>query len=297
MSLRLFAIYCALVGGLFAYLGWMLGLGVTREGILRTAYKGALVGFTLAAGLSILDSIWNTRAKGPLMLHAAAGAFLGGTGGFIGGASGEILFKFHFSLLLLGWSITGLFIGFSLVGLDLLLSVDDPDKFLASKKKLIKCLAGGGIGGTLGGMLFVLVAFLYGKIYGQGLYWAPAALGFSALGISIGLFIGLAQVLLKDAWIKVENGRWKGKEILLTQAITIIGRAEGCNLGLFGDPNVAGQHAAISKNEKAFFVEDLGSRDGTFVNKKRISEATQLQTEDLIQVGGTRVRFLEVTKD
>src|SRR5258708_5404612 len=65
--------------------------------------------------------------------------------------------------------------------------------------------------------------------------WTPTALGFVALGVCIGLLIGLAQVILKEAWVKIESGRRAGKEMILAKEKTTIGRAESCDIGLFGD--------------------------------------------------------------
>ena len=41
--------------------------------------------------------------------------------------------------------------------------------------------------------------------------WSPTSTGFVALGMCIGLLIGLAQVILKEAWLKVETGRARAR--------------------------------------------------------------------------------------
>ena len=57
--------------------------------------------------------------------------------------------------------------------------------------------------------------------------------------------IGLAQVVLKEAWLRVEQGFRPGRELMLVKEETAIGRAEGCDLGLFGDNGVERKHARI----------------------------------------------------
>lgn len=295
MSLKMFIIFSSLVGGLCAYLGWALGLWIPYEGFLRASMKGCAVGLTIGLGLSYLDGRWNSKGTTIWAQSLVAGT-LGAAGGLLGGLIGEGLFKLHFVFSPVGWTITGLFIGLGLVMFEIYESIKDSGKKEAAMKKAGKCLLGGGLGGAAGGILFLLFQLVWNKAFGPGLFWTPAALGFSALGLCIGLFIGLTQVLLKDAWVKVESGRSRGKELLLCAPRLVMGRDEGCQLGLFGDPNIAKQHAAITKKENSYFVEDLGSSDGTFVNNRRISGLTALQSEDMIQLGKTKVRFLEVAK-
>ena len=50
-------------------------------------------------------------------------------------------------------------------------------------------------------------------------------------GDSTPRFIPLAQVVLKEAWIKVEAGFRPGREIMLSKDETLIGKAEGCDIG------------------------------------------------------------------
>src|SRR5438874_1507735 len=71
--------------------------------------------------------------------------------------------------------------------------------------------------------------------------WLPRtalAVGLAILGLCIGLLIGLAQVILKEAWLRVESGFRPGRELILSKTDTTLGRAESCDIGLFGDPEV-----------------------------------------------------------
>src|SRR5437764_1009636 len=90
------------------------------------------------------------------------------------------------------------------------------------------------------GLLVALSLGLLGRLFRKPAdeLLSSSATGFIALGLCIGLFVGLTQVVLKEAWIRVESGFRPGREMILCQPETTIGRAESCDIGLFGDPEI-----------------------------------------------------------
>lgn len=66
-----------------------------------------------------------------------------------------------------------------------------------------------------------------------------------------------------------------------------IGRASSCDFQFdpYADLAVASQHAEILLDEDTFFVHDLGTRGGTYVNGERISARHPLRHEDYLQFG------------
>ncbi len=66
-----------------------------------------------------------------------------------------------------------------------------------------------------------------------------------------------------------------------------IGRAGGCGITLGTDTFVSQVHARVFTRDGRAYVEDLGSRNGTFVNGKRIDVATRLRRGDRVQFGQT----------
>jgi serine phosphatase RsbU (regulator of sigma subunit)/pSer/pThr/pTyr-binding forkhead associated (FHA) protein len=66
----------------------------------------------------------------------------------------------------------------------------------------------------------------------------------------------------------------------------VIGRAGGCDLAL-ADPFLSRQHSRIFRVGERLFVEDLGSRNGTFVNGRLIAGPTELRAGDTIQISGS----------
>jgi len=56
------------------------------------------------------------------------------------------------------------------------------------------------------------------------------------------------------------------------------------------DPNVSRVHARVWRRGDAYYVTDMSSTNGTWVNEERVSEA-QLEEDDVIRLGSTRLIF------
>ena len=72
-------------------------------------------------------------------------------------------------------------------------------------------------------------------------------------------------------------------EVPLKHAKTIIGRHTDCQIRI-PDVSVSRQHCEIAVADGRVVVRDLGSSNGTYVNRRRIS-STELAPADLINVG------------
>jgi hypothetical protein len=71
---------------------------------------------------------------------------------------------------------------------------------------------------------------------------------------------------------------------------TTIGRSPECDIFL-DDVTVSRRHAVVSRGEDGFTIEDLGSLNGTFLNRSRIDRDV-LENGDELQVGKYRLIFL-----
>lgn len=153
-------------------------------------------------------------------------------------------------------------------------------------------LIGGFIGGILGGGTFEIIPYLM-----PGLRPGPVSrlFGFTITGAMIGLFIALVQELMKEAWIRVVVGRNEGKEILIEKGETRIGRAELSDVPLFGDTNVAKNHAVlVAQGDGRFLLRDLGASNvGVLVNGERISGEKPVRNGDQIQIASKLLIFHE----
>lgn len=81
---------------------------------------------------------------------------------------------------------------------------------------------------------------------------------------------------------------------LLPERKYFIGRGEGNNI-VVSDPEVSRKHAVIYYEDGGFAIEDLTSRNGTFVNRKKI-EKVGIKDGDKIKVGN-RVFTVMVEKE
>ncbi len=70
----------------------------------------------------------------------------------------------------------------------------------------------------------------------------------------------------------------------LSDSETLIGRTADCQIQV-PLPQVSGKHARIVKDGDQYFLEDLGSRNGTFVNGQRISTRVSLSSGDVVMLG------------
>lgn len=68
-----------------------------------------------------------------------------------------------------------------------------------------------------------------------------------------------------------------------------IGRSASCGLCL-GGVLVSRCHCRLTRNSEGWLIEDCASRNGTFVNGRRIAWK-YLSTGDLIELGGWTVEF------
>ena len=84
----------------------------------------------------------------------------------------------------------------------------------------------------------------------------------------------------------------KGDTYPLGDELTV-GRGGGCGVVIPDDQFVSTVHARLFRRGDDLFVEDLGSRNGTFVNGEKVVATTKLRRGDRVQFGQT---VAEVTR-
>ena len=92
--------------------------------------------------------------------------------------------------------------------------------------------------------------------------------------------------------VVVAPGDRKGAEFPLADEVTV-GRAGGCGVLLAEDTFVSQLHARVFRRDGDLWVEDLGSTNGTYLNKKKVTAPVAVRKGDKIQFGRTT---LEVRK-
>jgi hypothetical protein len=91
------------------------------------------------------------------------------------------------------------------------------------------------------------------------------------------------------AKLVVASGKNAGRAIAVKREKLLIGRAEECDVRPLSE-EVSRRHCAILVGPADVWVEDLGSRNGTFVNDARISGKTRVRDGDLIRVGSLELK-------
>ena len=91
--------------------------------------------------------------------------------------------------------------------------------------------------------------------------------------------------------LTVITGSASGQQFKVTKGTAVIGRAPTVELRV-EDDGLSRTHARIRAETNRAWVEDLGSRNGTFLNGMKITAAVELHDGDKIQVGrSTIIRF------
>jgi hypothetical protein len=137
-----------------------------------------------------------------------------------------------------------------------------------------------------------LLAFIY--LFFARVLWAvwtevrvPTAPGLNARQIKVKDPKGSAKKAVETTPMKllvVEPAAMRGSTVSL-DAEVVVGRADECDVTLSEDPFVSTRHARFFQRDGEWWVEDLGSTNGTLVNAQRITEASRIRRDDRVQAG------------
>jgi hypothetical protein len=273
-------LFYAAAGGLGGLAAWGAAepfLGI-RYVYLRDALLGALIGLFIGAFLAAIEAMsvgqWRQALRG-----MRSGGIIGAIGGAVGMLVGEISFDILGGLYgrVVGWAVLGIAVG---------LGVGTTSRSGARQRN---GALGGILGGALGGLCYWFLTLTFPQAIGR-------AIAIIVLGALIGFFIGLVTELLKRGSLMVvrsgsRNAR-EGREFSLVKPVTVIGRAEEADVGLFGDQSVLPQHAIIRKEGKNFFVSPTAG-GAVSVNRLPVNGRQPLKSGDRIEVGATLFLFRE----
>ncbi len=113
---------------------------------------------------------------------------------------------------------------------------------------------------------------------------------FIARGLVKDLMRGIGQG--EGPYFRFMNGPREGQRIELTDAQElIVGREEGVDVVL-KDDLVSRRHVKIRRDWSGTHVEDLGSRNGIKINRKKTNRKT-LKDRDEVEIGATRLLYLD----
>jgi len=260
------------VFGLYLYTELVQSESVWARDAWAGLVIGGIIGFFLNAAGPLRDGAWLKLAR-----VASWGALAGAIGGAAGLLLGEVVIGWFQGGLLgraVSWAVLGLGIGAS------------QGVAYRSRQRLVYGLIGGGLGGLVGGYLFEALRQRMGDRYtlSQGL-------GIVILGAGLGLFLALVEEVLKRAWVQVVRGRQEGRTYLLARAKCSLGLDERAEVGLFGDPQVARQHAEIEVTREGYVLRNFAPSGRTRVNGAVVEDTQNLKDGDRVELGQTVLVF------
>jgi hypothetical protein len=101
----------------------------------------------------------------------------------------------------------------------------------------------------------------------------------------------LEELGVQGPALVVRSGGGRAGEMFMVEGErTVVGRSPDCEIFL-DDVTVSRRHATVVRQGERVSIEDLGSLNGTFVNRRRV-ESAQLEDGDEIQIGKYRLTFL-----
>jgi pSer/pThr/pTyr-binding forkhead associated (FHA) protein len=100
-----------------------------------------------------------------------------------------------------------------------------------------------------------------------------------------------AGLLVDRGLLVVLSENFFGNAYVIEKPEVVLGRYHSCDI-VVEDPLVSKEHLEISSDsEGKFSVEDLGSKNGTFLNKKKVKKKTRIFYGDRLVAGNTIFRF------
>lgn len=155
---------------------------------------------------------------------------------------------------------------------------------LRERKVFSNGLIGGVLGGLLGGLLFDPISVVFSHAT------ASRAVGFTMIGLMVGLFVGVVEQWTKTAWLLMRAGPLAGKQFVIFRNPTVLGSSPKADIYLFKDEAIEPQHALIHNLGGRFEIEDRDSADGTYVNGVPVRRQV-LKAGDQIVLGKTVLEF------
>lgn len=251
------------------------GLWWARD-ILAGVVIGGAIGFFLNGLPAARTGTWLKLAR-----DGITSALLGALGGAVGLVLGELVLGGMRGGPVgraVSWSILGLAIGVS------------QGVAARSWQRLRFGILGGLLGGFLGGLLFEVLRERLGAVYDPA---RSQGLGVVILGAGLGAALALVEQALRRSWVRVLQGRQEGRSYLLPHAVNRLGLDEQAEVGLFGDPGVARQHALIRRTPAGYVFEVLDDTRTTLVNGHPAIGTLPLRDGDRITLGRTLIQFCD----
>jgi type III secretion system (T3SS) inner membrane Yop/YscD-like protein len=160
---------------------------------------------------------------------------------------------------------------------------------LRSKRLLLYGFLGGVVGGLFGGLLFDPIDQIFLGPDKPSSHWSRL-IGFGVIGLSVGVMIGVVELLARDAWLRMTQGPLTGKEFLLFKDVMNIGSSPRSDIYLFNDAQVADHHAMIRAVGDECEIEARQRTHPVLLNNRTVQTA-RLRHGDNVTIGRTSFVF------
>ena len=284
-------------GAVGGFLGFFLGENLYNPGRMSaTTYGGieiesAVWTMIFAAVLGFVLMGWEgftSRSAQKTFRDGGIGAGIGAASGFIGGYIAQWVYtkmlgsnplSLSDSKLILarmvGWAVLGGLLG---AGLGI----------KGGTKKFVNGLIGGVVGGAIGGLIFQVI----GNSSQSTNAFVIRMIGLTLTGIGIGLGVGIVERVRRDNWIQIVGGPMTGKEFIIYNAETRVGRDYRNDIVMAKDAAVQPFHATFIRDPSGRVSVVPGGGATIFINGSP-SAGGQLRPRDLVSIGGSSLAYQE----
>ena len=121
-------------------------------------------------------------------------------------------------------------------------------------------------------------------------YIGVFAIIFAESGLLIGFFYGLVEKQLSFGVLRILNGAFRGKEVLVGQSRMTVGTGARCDINLSGYRDVAEVHADIAAKRGEVILRRRESGHPLVVNEEKVEQQV-LKFEDAIRIGSAKLYF------
>ncbi len=95
---------------------------------------------------------------------------------------------------------------------------------------------------------------------------------------------GFAEPGTREVFLYAERGPGAGQLLPVTQGTLVVGRSSSSDLRL-AHASISRRHAQILRRGERFFLKDLASQNGTFLDDERVSPESEMQIGQRILIG------------
>ena len=98
-------------------------------------------------------------------------------------------------------------------------------------------------------------------------------------------------ILIQKAALVIVSENFFGSSFVLEKDKIVLGRDNSCDI-IINDTHVSSAHCRIELEEDGhYYIEDMDSSNGTFLNTKKLKKRMQLYYHDRIVIGHTIIRY------